>query len=389
MSTDVRTSASLASRVEEISDDDTGSPHAVPQPDIEATTALQPVDHVPVAQSQHRLPVPGYDTKDRSFILVRQYPRTASTVQNESSRADHSLGAGQTLTFDRDMQATTTGLQTSLPSMASRRSRGKRSPHGVLLSGSRVREPLPSWSDIPRNQQMVIRSIARNFELIDRILSACLYTKDVFAKLVQVSLSEQFAPGLDPTVSELSVAKFRLACKERQQSLTKGIGMFRVNMVMTSPETELFFHHPSEELPCYLASQYDLPYWKVVLDWLSAMHRTKDSSYDFVRLIIYALESLSRFILHDLQASGIKNDARKSVMDGIDCRLKLLLGLLDDAFPKMLQSRNSYGSSVDTPFTAKSETKLIQPEDTEPSKNSELEVCLSIPSLISRHLNQV
>lgn len=169
----------------------------------------------------------------------------------------------------------------------------------------------------------------------------------------------------------------------------EGTDMFRLNMVMTSPETELFFHHPSEDLQYYVACQYDLPYWKVVLDSLSAMYRTKDPSYDFVRLIIYALESLSRFILHDLQDSSIKNGTHKSVMDGISRRLNLLLGLLDDTFPQKLRSRDSYHLLVDVPLTAQGKKNLSQAEDITSSKIFESEVCLLIPSPKSRHLNKV
>lgn len=144
-STDVHTLGSFfASQVEEISDGNIVPPRTAPQPEKDAMTSPQTVTRLPVVQSRHKSLVPRHDMEDQSFILVQQDPRSVSTVLNKASKADHSIDSEETLKFDGDNQTATTGVQTSLPSMAARKRRGQRSPHEVLPRGSLIREPLPS-----------------------------------------------------------------------------------------------------------------------------------------------------------------------------------------------------------------------------------------------------
>ena len=63
--------------------------------------------------------------------------------------------------------------------------------------------------------------------MIDRVLSACLLPKEVLDRLKKVSFSEQFPPDVDLTSIELSVAKFRLACKEDEENLRQDVGTFK------------------------------------------------------------------------------------------------------------------------------------------------------------------
>jgi hypothetical protein len=149
--------------------------------------------------------------------------------------------------------------------------------------------------------------------------------------------------------------------------MTEDISVFSLNKTLMSPEVEKFFRHSTEDLVTYLASKHDLPYWLIILEWLGEELDVRDTSYDFVRLVVYSLESLSRFIMQELEQSDIRAEVTGCVLEGIEQRLELLNWMLDGAFPTQLGRLARYTQPLDFKQRDPSDTTLIQGAMTEPS----------------------
>jgi hypothetical protein len=327
------------------------------------------IAHPPGDRAFRTVHSPQDQSVTQDFVLTRRNPQGSSLVGSISSRPGHNSLSEPVLASGTDAQGVSTGLQAASPQPATQTRGEQGSAARAFSPNSRLRISLPSWSEIPLKQQTELRSIARKFELIDRVLSTCIYNNDVFTEMQQVSLSDQWQPAAGTTI-----AKFRLACKDRLQTAKQTASIFQFKNFLTSPDGDKFFHHASEDLLSYLANQSDIPYWKVVLNWLAAAYRNQDGAYNFVRLIIYALESLTRSILEDLRSSGFRATANKVIVDGINCRLISLFGLLDDVFPQTLQSWSSYNSWLEGMSQAQSENGLALQEPAQTPKNSNQEV---------------
>lgn len=109
--------------------------------------------------------------------------------------------------------------------------------------------------------------IARNFELIDPVLSSCVHLKAVSRKVNERVEEEKHQPTVSISTQELGAARLRLACltrslpdHDKKEIMTEDVSVFSLNNALTSLEAEKFFRHSTEDLVAYLANKHDLPY---------------------------------------------------------------------------------------------------------------------------------
>jgi hypothetical protein len=104
--------------------------------------------------------------------------------------------------------------------------------------------------------------------------------------------------------------------------MIEDVSVLSLNKALTSLEVEKLFRHSTEGLVACLANKHNLPYWLIILEWLGKELDARDS-YEFVRPVVYSLESLSRFITQELEQSDVRTEATGSVLEDIEQRLEL------------------------------------------------------------------